>query len=136
MNKIILTILIVVLCFNCSSVEYINNVERIEAVLLPNELDTRIGVYSESRFDSAFNDKKKVIAFDVKAVDLNIGRLLNGYKSIDIRTKVLLKQEGGKIHKLFISRNGTIMYKGKYYKGSIEVMNFLRNTPAGPRITK
>lgn len=117
MKRVVVFWLLLLTLYSCQGIDF-ENIERIEVVSLPFDLTTRTPIDTESEFDEAIQEWKDTCVFEPADFRIALGDELSGFDHIDIRAKVLLKDNKGRAGKFFISSTGLSLYDGKIYSGS------------------
>ena len=130
-NKIMRFLLVVVVIISSSflikpmQVMFVNDILKIESILLPHNLITRIAISTEEKFDNSNINRKDTVHIKT-AIPIELGAELLNFKQIDIRTKIIVTKNDGSIEKLFLNKNGVILFKNKFYKVSESTVKYLR----------
>lgn len=121
---------VTLLVISCSTHKKMNLMKKdieVKVIMLPNDLDVRSAINSEEKFNMMPEKYLDTIDY-ILSNKLLLGKRIKQYEFIDIRTKVELRSKNSKVKKLFLNAAGEIKYKDKYYSGSIEILNFFRQS--------
>jgi len=112
---------------NSSDVKYhrFRNILEIVVIKLPHDLSTDIAITSEAEFDDC-GVKTDTLRIDIDKYKLKLGTDKYQTKSLDLRTKIIVCFRDGSKTVFLMNRFGSILFKGKIYSGSIDVLNFFR----------
>lgn len=103
------------------------NIREIVVIKLPHDLNTDIALSDEILFDS-FVEYKDTLRLQLDHYKLQLGTDIYQTSSLDLRTKVIIYRKNGKKSVIMFDKFGQILFEGKVYSGSKEVLEFFRGT--------
>lgn len=125
-------ILAILIFFSCGNkpamrnVLILENIVKVESIIMSNNTDTRASISKEHWFDDIDMGLKKSVSKEFKPSSIVLGEVMSNLSKVDIRTKTYITYQDGKVEKLFLDFRGRVLYNGKVYDGSNELLLFLR----------